>query len=111
MTINYKGFELEVEVYNNSLTIEKVEGSLTNQIALLTSAFTLDADKIGAFTIELDYKYYLDYDFYGNHRGAIDLAIDIDKWLLINPSMQQKVLIELLMEEELEILEQLTETV
>lgn len=106
-TINYKGFELDVEAYNNTLEIHKVEASITNQIALLT-AYLMEDNLYQEFVIELDYKY-------GHGDGYrsyyIDFRVDIDKWLLINPSMQQKVLIELLMLEENEIMEQIGEVV
>lgn len=105
MKTNYKGFDLtySLDKFGN-VTIEEVEGSFTNQIALLTSAFTYNEDIIKPFTIELGYKY-IESGYW------VDFGIDIDKWILTNPDMQQKVLIELLMEETAEIEEHLRETV
>lgn len=108
-TINYKGFELEVEVNGDELLINNVEASITNKIALLTEALCNDYDVVKPLTTELDYKYYPLYDIRNDDWVGIDFAIDIDKWLSINPSMQQKVLIELLMLEENEIMEQIQE--
>lgn len=102
-TINYKGFTLDVEI-DDKLLIKNVEGSLTNQIALLTSALCKNNDRVNLFITTLDYTYI-------ENGNEVDFAIDIDKWLLINPSMQQRVLIELLMEETAEIEEHLRETV
>lgn len=104
-TINYKGFDIWVEIVGNSFNILQVEASITNQIALLTDALCRDNDIVKQFTIELGYKWFTtDYE-------CIDFAINIDYWLSINPSMQQKVLIELLMLEEDEIMEQIGEVV
>lgn len=104
-TINYKGFTLDVEVNGDELLINNVEASITNQIALLTEALCRDNDIVKQFTIELDYKWFTtDYE-------CVDFGIDIPMWLMINPSMQQKVLIELLMLEENEIMEQIGEVV
>lgn len=108
MTTNYKGFDLtySLDKFGN-VTIEEVEGSLTNQIALLTNALWNsynDPNKLKQFTIELGYDIYDSFAHYG-----CDFAIDIDKWILTNPDMQQKVLIELLMEETAEIEEHLRE--
>lgn len=102
-TINYKGFTLEVEI-DDKLLIKNVEGSLTNQVALLTGALCKNNDRVNLFITTLDYTY-------TENGNEVDFAIDIDKWLLINPSMQQRVLIELLMLEEEEIKEQLVEVV
>lgn len=100
--INYKGFDIWVEIVGNSFNILEVRASITNQIALLTECLCrYNNDIVKQFTIELGCKWFTtDYE-------CIDFAIDIDKWLLINPSMKQKVLIELLMLEENEIMEQL----
>ena len=104
MKTNYKGFELtySLDKYGN-IIIERVEGSLTNQIALLTSALCNDYDIMIA-PIELEYKYI-------QNDSYIDLAMDIDKWLSINPDMQQHILIELLTLETAEIEEQIGEMI
>ena len=76
-----------------------------SQIALLTEALCRDNKTVKQFEVELDYKWFtVDYE-------SIDFGIDISKWIHTESDEQQKVMIELLMEEENEIMEQLTETV
>ena len=108
-TINYKGFELDVEVNGNELLINNVEASITNQVALLTECLwnsTQDDNKVEDFTVELDYKVVDWHSDYG-----CDLGINIDKWYSTDVRERDRLLIELLMLEENEIMEQLQELV
>lgn len=105
MKTNYKGFGLTYSLdKHGNVIIERVEGSLTNQIALLTSALCEDDSRVGLLTIELGYSYFDVSDY-------VDLAIDIDNWIKLNPDMQQHILIELLTLETAEIEEQIGEVV
>lgn len=104
-TISYKGFTLDVEVNGDELLINNVEASITNQVALLTSALIDDNVIVEPYTIELGYS------FKDESSNYVDLAIDIDKWYSTDVRERDRLLIELLMLEENEIMEQIGEVV
>lgn len=105
MRTNYKGFDLTYSLDKHSnIIIEKVEGSLTNQIALLTHYLNEDKDYDATNTLftELGYKYF-------ESNNYVDFAIDIENWIMTGDKEQQRVMIELLEDEQTEILERITE--
>lgn len=104
-TINYKGFDIWIEIVGNSFNILQVEASITNQIALLTKSLIDDNMIVEPYTIELGYS------FKDESSNYVDLAIDIDKWYSTDVRERDRLLIELLMLEENEIMEQIGEVV
>lgn len=93
MTTNYKGFELTYNLdKHGNVIIERADGSITNQIALLTSALIDDNDVVKEYEIELDYKYWI-------FTGPIDFVINIEKWLITERDKREEIIVALLQEE------------
>lgn len=105
MKTNYKGFELTYNLdKHGNVTIERADGSITNQIALLTNAIIYDNSLTYDYEIELDYKY-------DTGNDSIDFGIDVDRWLTTHLDIREQIIVALLQEECIAIAQEIGEVV